>query len=346
MKKFKKPIILIFSLLILGALSLFALQLIEKKGSSIAENIGFAIDDTTQITKIVISDPFSSKTTLVQSNNQWTNSNGECISKSNVSLILEAAKMIEFKGYLAKNAHKQFVKLMATQHTKVEFYVNGKWDKTWYIGPPTQDHNGQIMLLESAEEGKSTEPVMMRIKGFNGTIGARFFSDPKKWMCTKIFALDVNEIKSVDVNFIENPSINFNIKNKNGSFQVSTNGKKLPFIDTANVYRYLQGYKKIHFDYANFELNKKQCDSLKRSRPFCVLHVAENNGRNTKLKMYRIKTKEPQRNEFNEIVNMDMNLFWAVLPNGQVVKCQYFVFNPLLLGEVYFPSLSNLTLNK
>jgi hypothetical protein len=34
-----------------------------------------------------------------------------------------------------------------------------------------------------------------------------------------------------------------------------------------------------------------------------------------------------------------MNSFWCILPNGQLVKCQYFVFNPLLLGHVYFPAM-------
>ena len=33
------------------------------------------------------------------------------------------------------------------------------------------------------------------------------------------------------------------------------------------------------------------------------------------------------------------NNFWCILPNGQLVKCQYFVFNPLLLGHVYFPAM-------
>jgi hypothetical protein len=42
-------------------------------------------------------------------------------------------------------------------------------------------------------------------------------------------------------------------------------------------------------------------------------------------------------NEFGDIVNIDMNKFWCQLPNGQMVKCQYFVFNPLMLGHVYFP---------
>jgi len=36
---------------------------------------------------------------------------------------------------------------------------------------------------------------------------------------------------------------------------------------------------------------------------------------------------------------MDMNKFWCQLPSGELVKCQYFTFNPLILGHVYFPAM-------
>jgi hypothetical protein len=42
-------------------------------------------------------------------------------------------------------------------------------------------------------------------------------------------------------------------------------------------------------------------------------------------------------NDFGDVVQMDVNKFWCELPNGQVVKCQYYVFNQLIMGHVYFP---------
>jgi hypothetical protein len=120
-------------------------------------------------------------------------------------------------------------------------------------------------------------------------------------------------------------------------YTVLQNGKKLTSVDTSNIFRYLQGYRKVHFELANYELNKKQCDSLKKSRPFCVLTLKETSGKSTKLKMFRIASSTPQRNEFGETVDMDMNKFWCQLPNGDLVKCQYFTFNPLILGHVFFP---------
>ncbi|NBV08472.1 MAG: hypothetical protein EBR91_01470 [Flavobacteriia bacterium] len=339
MNRLKKPILLVVLLAILVALILFTQKLMKSKGNSDGERIDFAIEDTTSITKITIEDPLSTTITLVNNEGNWTDSHGQCVAQSNVSYILDAAKFIEFKGYLPKNSQKKFTELMSTQHTKVTFYVNGDYEKTWYIGPPAQDHYGQIMLLETAD-GKSTEPVMMRIKGVNGIISPRFFADARKWMCTEIFALSPNQIKSVDINHLENPSQSFKIVQNRNRFDVTSRGSKLRVVDTMNVYRYLQAYHKIHFNLANFELNKSECAAMKRSTPFCVLTLKETSGKTTKLKMFRIKTKEPQRDEFGAWVNMDMNVFWCQLPNGSLVKCQYYVFNPILLGNVYFPSLT------
>jgi len=341
MKKNKKLLSLIALLLGILALAVFAVNLIENKGNSDTEWINFAIEDTTRISKIIIEDTYGQHMELIQDGNQWHDENGDCVSKPNVSFILEAAKLIEFKGYLPEKSKAKFTELMATQHIKVSYFIDGRWTKSWYIGPPAQDHYGQIMLLETADEGKSKDPVMMRIKGLNGIISPRFFAERKRWMCTEIFALNTEDITAVDLKNVENPALSFNIKNLGRRFEVRSHGKKLKVLDTANVYRYLQGFKKIHFNFPNIELSKKQVDSVKRSPLFSQLKVTERGGKQTILRMHRIKSEVPQRNEVGEMVEMDMNLFWAELPNGELVKCQYFVFNALLMGHIYFPDIAN-----
>jgi len=332
-------ITLLAGVLLITFLAWLSLKLMSKKGKSDAELIEFAISDTSSISQIIITDAQSNKITLVNKNGLWAEDNGDCISQQNVSFILDAVKNIEFKGYLPENSTRKFTELMASQHTKVEFFVDGEWQKTWYIGPSSQDHYGQIMLLETKDEGKSTHPVMMRIKGLKGIIEPRFFADKRKWMCTNIFALSVDEINSVNVQFIDEPSRSFSVKKNKQNFIVKQGLNSLSVVDTTNIYRYLQAFKKIHFALPNYEMSARQCDSIKKSLPFCKLQVNQTNGKSTLLKMYRIKAKEEERNEFGELVNMDMNNFWCILPNGQLVKCQYFVFNPLLLGHVYFPAM-------
>lgn len=335
----KKIIILIFGILTLIGLGWYTKTLLSKDGTSDSQFIEFAIQDTLSIDKIVITDPFSNRMELVKKGRIWTDGNGGCISQPNVHFILEAINKISFKGYLPQKAQEKFTMLMTTSHTKVEIFQNGEWTKTWYIGPSAQDHLGQIMLLETPDYGKSAYPVMMNLKGTYGIIEPRFFADPRKWICTNIFNLEIDKIARVDVKFPQEPYRSFSISRQNMKYKITQNGEKLNNVDTSNIFRYLQGYRKVHFELANYELNKKQCDSLKKTKPFCILSLKETSGKSTKLKMYRIASETPQRNEFGETVDVDMNKFWSELPNGDLVKCQYFTFNPLILGHVFFPAM-------
>ena len=103
------------------------------------------------------------------------------------------------------------------------------------------------------------------------------------------------------------------------------------------VYRYLLNFKRVNFENPNYELNDKQLDSLKRSKPFCELKVRTTKGEKKKLRMFRIKaTGDAEVDDFGDKATHDINRFWCELPDGQVVKCQYFVFNPLIMGHIYF----------
>ncbi|NBU91281.1 MAG: hypothetical protein EBS17_00415 [Flavobacteriia bacterium] len=339
MKK-NRGIVRISSLIVLIAvLAWTASILLKKRGKSDGASFDFRIEDTTQISSIEIRDAFGQDITLSKQGQAWVDEKGQCVSAPNVSFILEAANLIEFKGYIAEKSKKHFVNLMSTQHIRVRFFVDGSWVKTWYIGPPAQDHYGQIMLLESEENGLSSEPVMMRIRGLNGIISPRFFADRKKWMCTGIFALTPEQIASVELINMEHPELSFQVKTHGRGFKVISQGKELPFLDTANVYRYLQEFRNVHFNTANLELSKTQVDSVKRSVVYCTLMVTTQQGKSTKLRFHRIKSTDLQRNELGDLVPWDMNLLWAELPSGELVKCQYFVFNPLFMGHVYFPGI-------
>ena len=339
--KAKKILTLIFGLSCISGLAFYTYSIMSTESNSSTELIDFAIKDTSKVTKIIITDPFQKTFQIEKRNGVWQDKNGGCITQAYAHNILNVAKNIEFKGYLSKNSHENFTIKMSASHTKVQYYVNNKWNKTWYIGPSAPDHYGQIMLLDSKEDGKSTEPVMMKVKGVNGIIEPNFFADSRKWICTNIFSVPLESISSVVVKNHYDSTRSFEVKYQNDGFEVSTNGIPLPSVDTANVYRYLHNYKKIHFDIANYILSETECDSLKSTEPFAEIILEEKSGESTHLRLFRIKADEPQRNEFGELVNMDMNKFWCALPSGEIVKCQYHVFNPLLFGHIYFGALES-----
>ncbi len=333
----KKPIILVLSLILLCVIGWYANNLMNNSGVSNTELIAFNIKDIETVDKIIIKDAMANKIEIVKNGNEWSTVQGNCIQQESVAFILQAFKNIEFKGYLPEGSRENNLKMLTTQHTSVEIFQNGKWTKTWYIGVSSQDHYGQVMLLDSDEFGKSDLPVIMKIKGVNGIIEPRFFADNRKWMCTKIFEIPLNKIAKVDVKYTQEPSRNFTVSKNGAKLDVKQNGIQLPIEDSLMIFNYLNNFKKIHFESANFELNKKEIDSLKKTTPFAILSVSETNKKTTKLRMFKIKTETQQENEFGVLVDTDIDKFWCELPSKEIVKCQFFVFNPILLGHIYFP---------
>ena len=338
----KKPIVLIIALAVLASLGWWAMNLNENKGNSNkTELIDFAIKDVSTVDKVIITDSFGNSFEIRKNGDQWTDKDGGCIIQESAEFIIDAFKNIEFKGYLAGTSHEKFTNLMSAQHTKVEIFQDGKWTKTWYLGPASQDHYGQIMLLDSEEYGTSDIPVLMKIKGVNGIIEPRFFADSRKWMCTNIFAIPLGKLSKVDIKFNDEPERSFTVTKDGTNFNVYQQGEKLSNVDTNMILSYLHNYKKIHFDIPNYELSEKQVDSVKNTIPFCEITVTESSKKSTKLKCFRLVTKS--QNELDkidglaEIHDTSRDRFWCELPNGTLVKCQYFVFNPLLMGHIYFP---------
>lgn len=334
----KKLVVLLVSVVVISVLGWFTYDLISNDGKSDTELITFNIEDIDSVDKVIISDSQGNTFEIVKKgSNNWTDKNGGCIQQESVGFILDAFKNIEFKGYLPENSREPVIKRMITNNIKVEIFQSGEWVKTWYIGSATQDHAGQMMLLDSEEFGKSDLPVVMKIKGVNGIIEPRFFADPRKWMCTNIFALSPEQISKVDVKFIQESFRSFTVTKNKNRMNVFQQGKLLPQVDTAMAYRYLKNFEKIHFNVPNYELSPKQVDSVKKSTPFVILNLTETNHKKTTLRMFKIATKESRVNDFGVEEKTDGDKFWCQLDNGQLVKCQFFALNPILMGHIYFP---------
>ena len=335
----KKIIILVISLAALGGLGWYISTLFETKGKSDTELIDFAIKDVESIDRIIITDKSNQSFEIRRKGRTWLDKDGNCVVPENVTNLLDAFKNIEFKGYLPDNSHKTYNTMMAAQNIKVEIFQNGEWTKTWYLGPTSPDHYSQIMLLDSKEYGKSDHPVQMKVKGMNGILEPRFFADPRLWACTDIFQLPMERIARVDVNYVAEKARSFTVTKKGSVMSVYQTGKRLQNVEDRMIFSYLQNYKKIHYNLRNFELTEKQVDSLKRTTPFVVLTVQETNGKTTKLRCFKRNLPANELVAGQEILNSDRDNFWCELPGGDIVKCQYHVFNALFFGHIYFTSM-------
>lgn len=336
----KKTIYLLIGLVVLVGLGYFTVQLMSKKGKSDEQTAAFNFDikDTASVDRIIITEPNGLEIDLVRAGKTWTRSNGDCIQYQLINSLLDAAYNVRFKGYIPENAVKTISNRMAAIGIKVQFFKDGEWHKTWYLGSSTPDHYGTYMLVDSDDYGKSDLPVIMEIKGMKGIITPRFFADPRKWECTNVFAFEPDDLTNISVKHLKHPERNFEVKKTGATIKVTSNGKPIPNVNPKLMSRYLLNFRRINYELPNYELTNRQVDSIRKSSPFCILNVKAKKGKEIKLRMFKRKSDSGEMavDDFGEASNYDINRFWCELPTGKLVKCQYFVFNPLIMGQIYF----------
>lgn len=339
----KKQIIL---LILSGALLTFliikfvSLKNQESNSTHNEQMSDFAIDDTTLITKIIISNPDGDKATLEKIGHEKWQLNGKYLARIDaMHIIFKTAKLVSVKNEVPNAAVKNVLKTLAVTYKKVDYYNGNTLLKTWYVGSPTRDHYGTYMLLEKPGHGKSIVPYVMEIKGFFGNLSSRFFTDEKEWRDKMIYKLQPEEIASIDFTNNENPEYSFKIEVQGKNKFALFDGKNQPVngFDTVNVRSYLLNFRKIAFETFNRGILKPaQEDSLKKSIPFTIISVTNTEGETTAIKAYRKAPTNQQKNLDGEKYQFDVERLYAVIPSGEIVIMQYGTFDKIWRALVSF----------
>lgn len=329
----KKIIVLLIGLVAIGSLTYVAINLSQKeKVSGDLSLIDFAIEDTASVDKIEIYDSYMDQEFIVKRNENgiWVDKEGNCVQQEIPKIMLETFLKATLKGYVSQGASENMYNLLMAKHKSVKIYQNGKWTKTWYVGHPTQDHNGTHMLLETPDV-KSDHPVIMSMKGFYGILEPRFHADPKKYQCSFMFSFDRTEIESINfINRLE-PNESFEIVQRNGDYIVTSNGIPMKGILKDNLTFYLNGFKNIHFNQPNYTLSEEDINNMKRKPADYELNISSKSVE-YELDLYR--RLDPEASP--DTLLYDQDYLWVVLPKGEVVRMQYYVIGPLIEGQTVF----------
>src|SRR3972149_10537431 len=171
MKKNRLTIIITIALAIIAAYLLYT----SKKGTIRQELKDFAVEDTSAITKIFMVDMRNNQVTLQKEKpGNWA-VNGKYRARNDlIDVLLKTMKNLQVKSPVARAAHDNMVKQLATGAVKVEIYQNNNTNpgKVYYVGGATQDKYGTYMLLEN-----SSEPFIMSLPYFSGYLTTRYNTD-------------------------------------------------------------------------------------------------------------------------------------------------------------------------
>jgi hypothetical protein len=232
----------------------------------------FGYDDTASVTKIILQDHY--KNTIVlerKGKGDWTVNEKYKANQVNIDMILETIKEVRVKNPIPIPAKNNVIKDLATNGIKIDIYSGSKESKSYYVGSPTPDDLGTLMLLQG-----SSQPFITWIPGFNGYLTPRYMVRLKDWRSPEIYHLNPADITGVTVKYFSNPSQSFTLKVDNNRFLLSRpndNIKPAASVNPLLAKKYLSGYRDINFEViAN--LTPHMIDSILKKTPYAEVDLS------------------------------------------------------------------------
>lgn len=328
----KKLIYLLASLLFL-AVALFFIS--QNRGNTFQSDLtDFAVKDTASISKIYIASSNGESILLQKINDEWyLDQEGKTLARKDaIAYILKLLPTLSIKAPVSSKSTDAMIKRLGINHKKVEIYFKGEKmpSKTIYLGDATQDHYGNLALLETKKNGKGKVPYYIQSDGKRGTIAPAFFTSPLEWVHTSVFEYSTDEIKSVSIEYPDANESSFTISRLDTGFTVTgPAAKPTDSIDPFFTEVYLNNYEKVFYETEEYKLDKQQVDSLLQIKPFAIITVeSENDTESIQL----IRKKGFLRAVSFDSTNpeFDTDRCYGIYKK-KIVLCQYYTFDKLML---------------
>ncbi len=316
------------------------------------EAADFSVWDTASVTKIYLADRHEHETLLERnSDNTWNLNQDYTAHPKVISQLLETLYKIHIRMPVSVSSHDNVIARMAGESTKVEIYQNvprinifnkvklfyhEKKTKVFYVGDATKDNGGTFMLREGADNA-----FIVFIPGFHGFISTRFSANPDDWRDHTVFHENLADIKSVMLEFGENPNDSFRIDNTGRHKYKLTrlaDNTELP-IDTLKVLNMLSSFSDLRFEaLLNNIMSEKRIDSIKNSPYLHKLTLTTNDGNTKEMTTF---TKKIQLSEYDVITeeddDIDHSRMYALINDKRdFVLVQYYTFDKVLNEADYY----------
>lgn len=303
---------------------------------------GFAIADTSTVTKIFIADKQNQTVTLTKKEGYWDLNGKYRAHEDNVRMLLKTMQSLYVWEPVSNASRNTVIKLLAAGGTKVEIYqmthrirLGGvklfpveKRVRTYYVGTHTQDNLGTYMLMEGAEN-----PYIVHMPGFRGFVSSRFHAREIDWREHVIFTKRLPQIKSLEIEIPREPEESYRIENINDrDFTVIAlqTGETINNINQEKVLDLLTSFEKISFEAFITHFSTREVDSIMAQEPYMRIVLTGKKGDQVALKTYRRPALDGQTEFIGEEIPYDIDRMYAVI-EGQddLLLIQYFVFDKI-----------------
>lgn len=346
----KKKIILLVLLVSSSFLAFYAWQMWKTKNTGTLDEDGknFAFADTALISKITISNKAGKRAEITRnSQSEWLINGKYPARKDLVVSLLKCLKYVEVKHPVSEKARPFVIKDLATQAIKAEFFAGDDAVRVFYVGGETQDHTGTYMLLVNPENGENyPQPFVMGLPGFEGYLTPRFVLNENEWRDSKCLDFTPPVLREVKLEVAGYPDSSFVIRLQNASAfsLVDLSGKPVSFSpDNNSMKQYIAYLQNLHYERL-FDLEgDRVVDSVRKSIPFVVLSITDNQNKTHRYSFFHKKIGEGQKNKYGLVdVKYDPDrLYLEFNDKTQFALIQYYVFGKLLQTRTYFAPKSS-----
>lgn len=326
---------LYFGILVILAVIAYFTLIRDNEGSYSKKDTAFAVEDTTAIGKILLTNLKGDSILLEQNNGSWTMNKDYRPRPDAIHNLLNTMVQLEVKMPVAKSMHNTVIKKIAGKRTHVEIF-NSKGEKTkgFYIGDNTDQLNGTFMLMENSDHA-----FVVNIPGFAGFAATVFFTDETDWKSKNIFAYKPDVINQIDITYNNLRDSSFSIVRKaDNTFELIGNNTINKPLNPEIVSYYLKQFGMLNAEY--FILEPEKRDSLLATTPACIMSVTDNNKITTTLKIYYRPLTYRSKMQYtldDKPIEFDLDKYYGVFNEDKDLGIiQNFVFGKLMVGPQFF----------
>lgn len=243
----------------------------------------FAIADTSQVVKIILTSKAPEIAVLDRVNeSEWTVNKIYKARKSGVFYLLKTLQRMEISHPVPLTMRDNVLGNLAVRGIKVQVSLSNGDEKIFYVGGENQDLTATFMMLQGA-----TDPYAIHIPGFQGYLSSRFYTQEYLWRDKNVMNYDNREITSVKMQYHGE-----NKKQESFEIQKSKNSYQLKGFNTDEVYAhnsqklstYLASFRKLYSE--SFVSGNLNTDSLLLVKPMFDLWVANHENQETHIKVF------------------------------------------------------------
>jgi hypothetical protein len=315
------------------------------------EAADFSVSDTASVTKIFLADLDTNAVLLERTSEGWLLNGKYKAHQRKVDQILTTMYRLRVRNPVSLASHDNVVSRMASIGIKVEVYQNAplinlfdrvklftreKRTKVYYVGDVTKDNLGTYMLREGADQAFVTY-----LPGFRGFVMTRYTPLEDDWRDHMIFNEKLADIKSVSLEFNEEPYMSFRLENT-GKHSYKLIRTADDFVvkeyDTLRVLNFLTKFDDVRFEaLLTNTLPRKRQDSIINSPFLHRFTLVSHQGDTQQLTTYRKLLQVDHLGIPMEEAEVDNDRMYGLLNNGKdLVLLQYFTFDDLLKPVIYY----------